>query len=560
MKKKYTWRILGLLACLLFGLVNVSCNKDKDEITEEQARIVLANAEVVMDNVSQIYEASETVEEMAQHLDEIKAMENVEDAWEDNNSIFIKIKEGGIVSYNYYPKLEFDNGTYDEMKLIKNTKDNNVCEKKKACIVIQWIDDEGMIDNYYLGLLTSSIPSDLSNNNYDYTIIRGDEFTLDFLCNKLPEYGVIILATHGNYENGVHWITTGERFNNITRGMNIYYSLWKKDSLRVGCSNEIFHGNKVTKYYLDVSEKYLQEHMREFPNNSLMFLNTCKILEGNHNMWKILQNKNLGCLLGYDNSLHAGIGYNAVESIMHSMLRQGATASEAYQAVPAGWRHDNTTGANLLLCPANSDIALVERSDDEGDWVDLGLPSGLLWATRNVGASSPEDYGDYFAWGETTPKTVYSWSTYRYCYGGNSHQLTKYCNKSDYGYNGFTDNLTILQPGDDAATANYGGRTPTKEEWQELIDNTTSQWTTINGVNGQCFIGFNGNKIFLPASGYRGTSLHSVSIFGTYWSSSLQTNITSYAWGINFSMGSNPFMNYGQRFDGCSVRAVRSAR
>ena len=200
--------------------------------------------------------------------------------------------------------------------------------------------------------------------------------------------------------------------------------------------------------------------------------------------------------------------------------------------------------------------------ETEGDWVDLGLPSGLLWATRNVGATSPEDYGDYFAWGETTPKSVYDWTTYIYC-NGDDDQLTKYCNDSDYGYNGFTDNLTILQPGDDAATANYGGRTPTKEEWEELIYYTTAQWTTRNGVNGRLFTSSNGNSLFLPAAGHRsGSSLFTAGIDGNYWSSSLSTVDPSRAWHFYFNSGWQ-LMVYGSRGDwgrsgGQSVRAVRS--
>ena len=105
-------------------------------------------------------------------------------------------------------------------------------------------------------------------------------------------------------------------------------------------------------------------------------------------------------------------------------------------------------------------------------YVDLGLPSGLLWATCNVGANHPEDYGFYFAWGETTPKDYYDWNTYQYANGTSweDPQLTKYCNVSGYGYNGFIDNLTTLLPEDDAATANCGSgwRMPTKDDFQEL--------------------------------------------------------------------------------------------
>ena len=95
------------------------------------------------------------------------------------------------------------------------------------------------------------------------------------------------------------------------------------------------------------------------------------------------------------------------------------------------------------------------------EYVDLGLPSGTLWATCNVGADTPESYGDYFAWGETEPKTTYDWSTYKYCVG-EYDRLTKYCSDTTYGYNGFTDDLYVLQPSDDAATVNWGEgwRTP----------------------------------------------------------------------------------------------------
>ena len=107
------------------------------------------------------------------------------------------------------------------------------------------------------------------------------------------------------------------------------------------------------------------------------------------------------------------------------------------------------------------------------EWVDLGLPSGTLWAACNVGATTPEGFGDYFAWGETTQKTTYDWNTYKYCMG-NYNTLTKYCSDSSYGYNGFTDTLTMLQVMDDAATVNWGNdwRTPTYDEWIELFENT----------------------------------------------------------------------------------------
>ena len=196
-------------------------------------------------------------------------------------------------------------------------------------------------------------------------------------------------------------------------------------------------------------------------------------------------------------------------------------------------------------------------SSDNHAYVDLGLPSGLLWATCNVGAETPEDYGDYFAWGETQPKDTYTWNTYQYCNGSYS-MLTKYCNNFYYGYNGFTDNLTTLLPEDGAATANWGSdwRRPTKEEWQELYNNTTVTWTTQNGVNGRSFTASNGNSLFLPAAGYRwGGELLDAGSYGYYWSSSLSTDYPHYAWYLGFSSGGTSVISNLRDF-GFSVRPV----
>ena len=211
---------------------------------------------------------------------------------------------------------------------------------------------------------------------------------------------------------------------------------------------------------------------------------------------------------------------------------------------------------NIVIMPELAVTGTGGGGGDEHAYVDLGLPSGLLWATCNVGADTPDAYGDYFAWGETTPKSVYDIDTYQYC---NGYTLTKYCNNSSYGYNGFTDNLTTLLPEDDAAAANWGNgwRMPTKEEFLELLDNTTVTWTQQNGVNGYLFTASNGNSLFLPAAGYRwNDELFLAGYDGTYWSSSLSTDYPSNAWYFLFS-------SYGEgvfdesRYDGRSVRAVR---
>ncbi|MBR5238500.1 MAG: fimbrillin family protein [Paludibacteraceae bacterium] len=189
-------------------------------------------------------------------------------------------------------------------------------------------------------------------------------------------------------------------------------------------------------------------------------------------------------------------------------------------------------------------------------YVDLGLPSGLKWATCNVGADYPEDYGDYFAWGETEPKTNYSWSTYKY--GTGEDQLTKYCDNDWHGKDGFTDDKTVLDLEDDAAHVNWGGawRMPTNAEQNELRTKCTWTRTKQNGVNGYIVTGPNGNSIFLPAAGYKGgSSLYDAGTYGCYWSSSLGANYPYNGIYMYFTSDNKGSSNQ-YRYCGCSVRAV----
>ena len=187
----------------------------------------------------------------------------------------------------------------------------------------------------------------------------------------------------------------------------------------------------------------------------------------------------------------------------------------------------------------------------------------------NVGASSPEDYGDYFAWGETEPydengKTDFHWITYKWC-NGSYDTMTKYCNNSRYGNDGFTDDKTELDPEDDAAYVNWGPawRMPSKEQYQELFNssNTTTEWTTQNGVYGRKITskkeGYTDRSIFLPAAGYRdGSSLRNAGSDGRYWSRSLDESYPNSAWRLDFD--SSDIGTYGNyRCYGQSVRPVR---
>ena len=205
----------------------------------------------------------------------------------------------------------------------------------------------------------------------------------------------------------------------------------------------------------------------------------------------------------------------------------------------------------FAACEKNNEVSVtVSGSIDGHDYVDLGL--SVKWATMNVGATAPEEYGNYYAWGEITTKDSYTWENYTLA-NGSYDALTKYCTSSSYGT---VDNKTTLEAADDVATQKWGGnwRMPTIDEWQELIDNCTWTWTTKNGVNGYEVKATNGNSIFLPAAGYRGNDgLNDAGSFGYYWSSSLLTSSPGNARYVYFC--SDYHYTYGD--DRCYGRSVR---
>ena len=222
------------------------------------------------------------------------------------------------------------------------------------------------------------------------------------------------------------------------------------------------------------------------------------------------------------------------KSILFSVLVVGATLLQA-QSITV----HQTCGQNGQVVKAIPDA------------VDLGL--SVKWANMNVGATTPEGYGDYFAWGETSTKETYNWSTY-FDLNDGGNTFTKYNN--DGG-------KKVLDPEDDAAHVNWSGswRIPTEAEWQELLDNCTWTWTKLNGVNGYKVTsnkaGYTDKFIFLPAAGSRlDSSLGLVGSDGYYWSSSLYEDNSNRAWFLGFLSDYHDLGCYYGRSQGQSVRPV----
>ena len=235
---------------------------------------------------------------------------------------------------------------------------------------------------------------------------------------------------------------------------------------------------------------------------------------------------------------------------------------------PVKWLTVLKIASDGLLLAEGSTLLSYNRVQSH-EYVDLGLPSGTLWATCNIGADNPEDCGHYFAWGETTGYTQdttdghsFNWASYKWC-NGSYDTLTKYCYDSRYGNNGFMDTLAELEPEDDAAYVNWGAnwRMPSLDQIKELINSsyTTTTWTTQNGVYGRKITSkSNSNSLFLPAAGFRdGASLYSAGSYGYYWSRTLYSSSPYYAYGLYFNSDIVDW-GYSTRYYGQSVRPVRA--
>ena len=208
--------------------------------------------------------------------------------------------------------------------------------------------------------------------------------------------------------------------------------------------------------------------------------------------------------------------------------------------------------------PVNKNVKLYaefRRTLNGHEYVDLGLPSGLKWATCNVGADAPENAGGYYAWGETEEKDDYSWKTYKY-YDDVYATVTKYCIHERFG---LVDGEKTLGAEDDVANVKWGAtwRIPTYEEQQELCNKCTWEWTTVNGVSGYQVTGPNGNSIFLPAGGYKndGNIFNKVSC-GYYWSSSVLKKSCNRAYYLQFNSEEYTKGDFSRRYSGRNIRPV----
>ena len=502
-----------ITVCFLFlHLLFAGCSKEEAidnvdpdvpevEISEEEMEIAIQNLERVQEAMSPLFLASENAEELAQHLDEIKAMEGVEDAWvgEDAATLWIQIEKGGKVAYHFPIKF-----SVDESSLLKSSTEaikkinTKAVENKNVCIINQVSND---FDQQATVVLCELLKNQFESAGFTATVINCEEFTRDFINTKMPQFGVVFLITHGIYSSGIkgrldsHWLITGEKVNLSGWKDNINavkkcFGMWASDEVILPVEekkllvSESGTGSLIKEYtYLAIDQDYLKENMNDFSSpNSILFNTACHSLEGDSDLWLVFKDKKVGAYLGLDNT--NSIGVKAGVAFFENMLA-GMTVSEAFNALPAGLKnekgvHNNKEYDATLHCyPSDCQITLFgepEVTDEEA--VDLGL--NVKWAKKNLGASNYTDKGN-------------GYEDYKY-------MDIYYEDPILVGEDGEDVNLSGNEKYD-YARKELGGswRMPTFEDWQELKEKCSWKTVTIDDKPGFQLTGPNGNIIFLPA-------------------------------------------------------------
>lgn len=204
-------------------------------------------------------------------------------------------------------------------------------------------------------------------------------------------------------------------------------------------------------------------------------------------------------------------------------------------------------------------VCSFAQNASKHQYVDLGL--SVKWATCNIGATKPEERGEFFSWGETEHKRINNWDTYKYSEGAKK-ALTKYCSNPDYAWHGLVDSVSVLDLEDDVAHMKWGGtwRIPTKAQIDELLENCTWEWTTLNEVNGYKVTskkpGYTDRSIFLPVTGkYEDGKVFNYRSHGYYWSRNCGTITSEIAYTLEvYTKGASAEMQ--SRCESLAVRPV----
>lgn len=500
--KKLVYLLFSL--CTLWGITGCSDEDEIGNIDPEVLEQAVSNWEQVEEAMNPLFEESESATELSAHLEEIKAMEGVEDAWmnDDATAICVAIKNGGL-SFYYYPSgslLAPDEEILPQTYALETKAGDEdwVCGNKNVCIINQISED---LSYHYIKGSIKSVKNNFIAKGFKVNVINNEDFMVNTLVSKMPEYGIIYLITHGLYgaaykgQDKLHWLLTGEQIKSKQDSAD--WRAWGGRDVAFVTRKELSpSGLKISKRYIAISENYLEQKMKNFTSNSILYNVACYSLKGNTKLRDIFMGKGLGCYLGFDDKNKIGVNRG---SEFFFRLLTGETVGEAYNAFSEEERYDDWGDANWILYPEDSKITLYEEPEiSDNEAVDLGL--SVKWASKNLGASNHLDLGKKYKaldYGEIIDENP---------------ELDNDLGEIDLA--GLKYDYVRKELG-------VGWQMPTLEQWKELKEKCSWKATIEKDVPGFIVTGKTGKSIFIPAELTRQPILGSYEFAASYLSSIL---------------------------------------
>lgn len=563
MKNVTKWSMMMLMMIAPLMLACGSGDGDSDgDLPGGNIAETYKNLEIIESSINSFYQQSQNFEEFSAHINEFESLEGVEKAWKEDSTLFIKVENGGTVIWTFNQEeddwLDFsrlcqvitENGTHSITR--SESDDEDLCENTHVLVLNQQSNDIGrdIYKSNYKGI-QERIKEIPEYTSFDYK--EADDFTLDFLRNDLSNYGVIFMITHGIYcqsrYNNLHWIVTGELAPSNLGSLRKWWAAWYYNRIAIVHIKEkrinVLNGS-VSEYivpYLCFSEEFIKNEMKTFSKNSILFNTACQSLKGNDNVWEAFKSKGLGCYLGYTNDNAKGKEAGCV--FIENMFLSSQTVETTSKSLYSNFQLDGA--AVLKCCPSNSPIRISKGINPCPDanhphMIDLGLPSGTKWACCNIGATRPEEYGDYYTWGGL--KKVYEGASF------------------DEDEDEDDDMPTDIS-GTKYDIAKYLklGRMPDFDSFYELDEECTHEYIELNGVAGTLYAAKNGSRLFFPHAGdyfgYEDTGyyLSGAGVSGLYWTSKrypYESNC-AYCWWFKYNLA---IWEDTPMWIGCSVRPV----
>ena len=362
----------------------------------------------VTETVDDLFMQSDGMAELSQSVEEIRSLDGVQNVSATDNVLYVEIKDGGIMSWYYSPKLESTdvNATTDllpksfqtSMVLTKGlASDHEFIEPKKFCIINQTVNDEEM------GSIASNLTTlkNTLDDVFDIDFIRGEAANLDFF-STLTNYDCIYIETHGGYFDNQHWLATGEVVNDEPRQWlkSDAGRQWRNKSIDIMTVEEIRKSKAVETAYWAISEKFIESIPGSF-NNSIIFSDACQSLMGNNTLALAFQKKGAGVYLGYDND--NSVGYKAGKAFWEN-LSLGMTVEQAFGNIPDEYKNDSEWGGVLHFYPqSNGNMCIVHPEVNTSDATNIGGTTATLQGeiTGWIESLNADEAEAGFCWGKS---------------------------------------------------------------------------------------------------------------------------------------------------------------